>query len=157
MDLDQIIRLVVLFFAIVYFMRKPASKKEPAPIKKRELEIPLKREVALKISPVKEAPILVKKEQKHSRPSLEEHQFQTSIEQRKFETNLDSRYSDPYGKRVATLDLGSQAHAPSYGVIGQSGNSKANLLLSRLRSKKEMVVLQEIINPPKSMRKDFPY
>lgn len=148
MDLDQIIKFVVLFFALVYFMRKPKQKKPPVEaVKNKQMqERPLKKEVAsqgIKYVPPPEVKRKV---------DLHEHQFQTAIEQRSFKTTLDARYADPYGQRTAVLDVGSQAHAPTYNVIGQQGNSKANRLLSTLRNKQEMVILQEIINPPKSLR-----
>lgn len=39
----------------------------------------------------------------------------------------------------------------SYDVIGKAKSSKGHQLLSRLQSKKEMVILKEIIGPPKGL------
>lgn len=74
------------------------------------------------------------------------------FEDHKLKSNIESSYDDPYGKRTDTLDLKAQSHAPSYGVIGKAGNSRVSQLISGLKSKKEMVILQEIIGLPKSLR-----
>lgn len=57
---------------------------------------------------------------------------------------------NPYGKRVGKIDLSKMS--PSYGVIGKDTASKASVALSHLKSKREMVVLHEIISPPISLR-----
>jgi hypothetical protein len=93
-------------------------------------------------------------EDRRLKSSIEERKFQTSIENRHLRTNIESRYDDPYGKRTKILDLKSQADAPSYDVIGKSGGSKANEIMANLKSRKQMIILQEIISPPKSLRRE---
>lgn len=91
-------------------------------------------------------------EDRRLKSSIEERKFQTSIEDRQLRTNIESRYDDPYGKRTKVLNLASQADAPSYDVIGKAGNSISSDIISNLKSKKKMVILHEIISPPKSMK-----
>lgn len=91
-------------------------------------------------------------EDRRLKSSIEERKFQTSIESRNFSTNIESKYDDPYGKRTTVLNLKDQASAPSYEVIGRAGNSRATSLIGALKSKKDMVILREILSPPKSMQ-----
>lgn len=79
----------------------------------------------------------------------EDSLFKTSIELREFKSSLENRYDDPYGAREKPVDLNQPAEAPSYEVIGKEGHSKGQRLLSRLKSKKEMVILSEIMGKPK--------
>jgi hypothetical protein len=66
--------------------------------------------------------------------NIDELRFQNSIEKRKFKTSYDAHQSE------------------SYEVVGKREESRASKLLSGLRSKKEMIILQEIIGPPKALR-----
>ncbi len=91
-------------------------------------------------------------EDRRLKSSIEERKFQASIENRNLRTNIESRYEDPYGKRTNVLNLKDQANAPSYEVIGRAGESYATSLINGLRSKKDMVILREILGPPKSMQ-----
>lgn len=52
-------------------------------------------------------------------------------------------------KKVKVKKAIKETTAPAYEVTGRNEPSEASRLLSRLKSKKEMVILHEIIGPPK--------
>jgi hypothetical protein len=194
MDFDQIIGYIIMFIALIVFMRKSKNKdlrknqsyEEPDFHKKSSHEKKLRdflnslkddedtyaddfKKPPLKHKPLQTKVVAPKAQAKvHAEPdlyhqkstiedrrlksSIEERKFQSSIENRQLRTNIESRYDDPYGKRTKVLDLKSQADAPSYGVIGRASGSKSNEIIANLKSKKQMIILNEIISPPKSLK-----
>jgi|GEM_PF-3212243 len=84
--------------------------------------------------------------------SLGERKFQSSIENRQLRRNIESSFDDPYGKRSKVINLSNQADAPSYNVIGKAGASRVSDIMSNLKSKKQMIILKEIISSPKSLQ-----
>lgn len=77
---------------------------------------------------------------------------QTAIENRDYKTNIESHeaYADSYGDRVVSVDL--RLKGAAYDVIGKRTPARINQLLEKVPSKKEMILLQEIISPPKALR-----
>lgn len=92
-------------------------------------------------------------EERKLKSQIEERRLQTSIkdfeskvEQQKLESHLEHRYVDPFGERNASKTQG-------YEVIQRERNeSRVQLLLERLPSKKNMVIIQEIMGPPKGLK-----
>lgn len=82
------------------------------------------------------------------KPQLEEYKINTRIEQRKLGSKLDYRYESDKEK--------SAYHTPydknAYDVITTKNVSRVRELLKRVPSKKDMVVLHEIIGLPKGLK-----
>lgn len=86
-------------------------------------------------------------EKRQLQNSIDDRRLKNTIEERKLESNLENRYADPYG----VTDTGK--NAPSYEIIqGVIHRSRVQEYLDKLPNKKEMVIFQEIIGPPKGMR-----
>lgn len=68
---------------------------------------------------------------------------------------IESNYSNPYGKRVGKIDLSKMS--PSYNVLGRDTASRASLIISNLKSKKDLLILHEIFSPPKALRENKEY
>lgn len=78
---------------------------------------------------------------------VEQRRFETSVEQRRLETAVEKRKRD-FGANIISPDL---LHSfDAYAHAKAQKPSKAANLVSRLGSKKDMVILQEILNPPKA-------
>lgn len=87
-------------------------------------------------------------EQRRLQSAIDDRRLKTTIEERNLQSTLENRYADPYGQREMVMGK----EAPAYETIQSSRKTRVQYLLERLPSKKEMVILQEIINPPKAMR-----
>lgn len=78
---------------------------------------------------------------------VEQRRFETAVEQRRLETAVEKRKRD-FGANIISHDL---LHAyDAYAHAKTQQPSKATNLVSKLGSKKEMVILHEILNPPKA-------
>lgn len=92
--------------------------------------------------------------------SSENYQHNTSVEdkkrdsirdQRRLQMDINERHDDPFGKRQGLVDL-SKPQSSSYEVIKISTRNRALESMKQLKSKKDLVILSEIINPPKALR-----
>lgn len=80
--------------------------------------------------------------------SLEQYKPKTKIEERQFKTDIDDRYKNIYGERIVSVDL-RRDQSQAYEVIRTESSSSISRLLKKLPSKKEMVLLHEIMSRPK--------
>lgn len=83
---------------------------------------------------------------------LDHYRSKIDLEKPDLKTNLDDRYKDPYGDRIVSIDLRERQSDSAYTVIRTGSISRVHDLLNRIPSKKEMVVMQEIMGPPKALR-----
>lgn len=84
--------------------------------------------------------------------SIEQRKLETPVQQRRLETAIELRKHD-FGAHIVSPDLRHKPDAYARALVETREPSRALLLISRLGSKKEMVMLQEILNPPKALRK----
>lgn len=83
-------------------------------------------------------------EQRRLKSAIDDRRLKTVTEERRLESALENRYADPYGE----TDVGK--NAPSYEVIqGPSQRSRVQRILEELPTKKQIVILNEILNRPK--------
>jgi outer membrane biosynthesis protein TonB len=80
--------------------------------------------------------------------------YNTDKAESDLKTQTDNSYDDSYGKRVFSVDLSKSG--PAYDVIQKDQTSKVQSLLANLHSKKEMVIIQEIMGPPKGLPRNLP-
>ncbi|MBA2728398.1 MAG: hypothetical protein H0U49_09535 [Parachlamydiaceae bacterium] len=84
---------------------------------------------------------------------IENRKLNVSVEKQKLKSRIDDYYKIPMGPSNAT-GIHEQRQLDAYN-IKKTGNNKTNRaldILTGLKSRKDMVILQEIIAPPKSLR-----
>jgi hypothetical protein len=81
---------------------------------------------------------------------VEQQRLQTAVEQRQFKTAVESRPHD-YGANLISQELRLTRDAYAHALVQKCEPSRGQTLISRLSSKKEMVILQEMLNPPKGL------
>lgn len=80
---------------------------------------------------------------------VEQRHFETAVEKRRLETAVEKRKRD-FGANIISPDLRHAPDAYSRALIETKEPSRALELVARLGSRKNMVILQEILNPPKA-------
>ncbi|MCE5319162.1 MAG: hypothetical protein LLG04_17595 [Parachlamydia sp.] len=102
-------------------------------------------------------PQIVQKPQPHRKvqddfrfqTKVEQRRFETSVEQRRLETAVEKRKRD-FGANIISQELLRGPDAYSRALTKTQKPSYGTNLIARIGSKKEMVILQEILNPPKA-------
>lgn len=80
---------------------------------------------------------------------VEQRRFETKVEQRRLETAVEKRKQD-FGANIVSSDLRHGQDAYARALAHTEKSSRGLELVSRLGSKKNMIILQEILNPPKA-------
>jgi hypothetical protein len=84
---------------------------------------------------------------------IEQYRPQTAIERRTMETNIEKRYlEDPFSMPVVSHDMAYDADVDPYAIVRQSQKNRLAQMIDRLESPQEMVILHELIGPPKALR-----
>lgn len=170
MEISDLIGYVVTALALFYFMGMKQRPQEPEEepqdddqaqkLKEflRSIDMDMQEKPAVPVKKVKALPPkAIKKKVEAAIPhkirdgsfySIADRKFETAIDERRLKTSIVSSYEDPYKDKVIAAGIGD---APDYNVIGRKGGSRAEQLLSDLRSKKQMVLLHEIFGPPKGL------
>src|ERR1700722_19512233 len=76
---------------------------------------------------------------------LDHYQTQTAIDQRKLKLAIEGRFKDDPGMKIVSADL-REIH--EYHALISKKPSRANRLINRRSSRQEMILYQEILNPP---------
>lgn len=84
------------------------------------------------------------------KPHVEEHHLDVGVEKRKLKSELDISYNQPSGRLHS--DAYNIRHKDAYSLVKSSYHNRALESLSALKSSKDMVILHEVISPPKSLR-----
>ncbi len=122
--MNDLIGLLLSVGVFIFLMIRSALKKNQPEDEDEEVEIP----------PPPPRPV---KKQKFHPPQAPQKPKKQTIEERYSENSIVS---------------GRFAHAEAYEVIGKEHPSRARQLIRQLKSKKDMVILNEIIGPPKGFR-----
>lgn len=134
MTFEDLIGFIISVAAFIFLMIRSALKKNQS-IEEEESE-----EFQAPPTPPVKLPIIVKKP-KYKAPLIKE-----TSDYAKMNTSIVERYS---GSSVVSSHYANMA---AYEVTGKSRPSRAHNLISSLKSKKNMVILKEIIGPPKGFR-----
>lgn len=121
---------------------------EPPPLKKQTPPPPSPLEVRVQSKQPPER--LLQEDQYKFQDELESYRLTTNIEQRKLQTALDKRYKGFSSDRIVSPDL--LPSTDSYETLVAFTPSRARKLMDKLSSRQEMIVYQEIMNPPVSLR-----
>lgn len=133
-------------------MNMPVDEQPPVrPVRQPETVQPKIKKIKAQPQPwkttIEERRLQSQIEQRQLQNSIDDRRLKNTIEERKLQSNLENRYADPYG----VTDTGK--NAPSYEIIqGVTHRTRIQEYLAKLPSKKEMVIFQEIIGPPKGLR-----
>ncbi len=84
---------------------------------------------------------------------IEQRRLETAIEQRQLQTSIDARKFD-YGADLVSSELQRQHDAYRIKPEKMQPASQVHALVARIGSKKEMLILQEILNPPRAFGKE---
>lgn len=122
---------------------------EPQPIPKRQ---PPKAIVPY-ISP---QPV---RENYQFRTAIEQYKHQTAIEKRQLPTSLGESYKNRFDKQIDE-DIHRDIHADAYSyddaysLVRKKEQNRIVHIIGQLNSPKDMVLLQEVIGPPKALRNE---
>ncbi len=83
-----------------------------------------------------------------SKPKHEEYKIKSTIQQRNVASKLDSRYQQDKDDQA----YASPYESKTYDVIATTSTSRVGKLIKNLPSKKSMVILREILGPPKGLK-----
>lgn len=119
-------------------MEKPAVPPPPPP---RAIQAPAQQK----------SHRLLQQDQYKFKDKLDSYRQESQIENRKLKNSIHDRYKDYKGDRIVSPDMRYMAEA--YHAIVKPKPSRANRLVNRLYSRKDMIVYQEIMNPPVGMRR----
>lgn len=78
--------------------------------------------------------------------ALEKRKFESSVEKRALQSSLDERYSTKENRGYAP-----QAN-DAYAIVQTYRTSRASNTIAQVGSLKKMIILKEIMSPPKSLR-----
>ncbi len=76
--------------------------------------------------------------------NLEQYEHSEGVESRQFASKLGKNYETPYAKRARVQPAESNPYE-----IGRKKSSKVRNLLRSLRSKKDLIILNEVLNQPR--------
>ena len=82
---------------------------------------------------------------------LEQRQFETAIEKRGFKTNIEDRFYQSFDERLLSSDF-RKASTDAYDVILFDQTPRIQHLVGQLPSLREMIIIREIIGPPKGLQ-----
>lgn len=133
MKFEDLIGFIISLAAFIFLMIRSAMKKNQMTDEEEE-------EFQAPLTPPVIPPLIIKK-QKFKSPVLEK-----KSDYAKMNTSIVERYS---GSSVVSSRY---ANSVAYEVTGKSRPSRAQNLISNLKSKKNMVILKEIIGTPKGFR-----
>ena len=169
----SMIVFMIFFGRHIFFPKRRQPEEEEHDLDEDEQKKALKnflREINDDMDDMEEEPIVKKKAtpppappkvHKPQRKVADDFRYQTTIEQRKFETKVQQRRLETavetrkrdFGANIVSPDLQHKPDAYARALVDTQPPSRAQKLVSRLGSKKEMFMLQEILNPPKALRK----
>jgi hypothetical protein len=84
------------------------------------------------------------------RTNIEDFKQHSNVAERKFDTNVEHRYEKPR-QSLVSQGLQDNPHMDAY-AHKTEGQSRVNKLLNKLDSKKDMVILYEILDRPKALK-----
>lgn len=113
---------------------KPVLKKEPPPPPKMEERPKPHRKV---------------QDDYRFQTKVEQRRFETAVEQRSLKTAVETRKRE-FGANIISHELIHAPDAYARSLTKLQKPSQAANLVSKLGSKKDMIILQEILNPPKA-------
>jgi hypothetical protein len=88
---------------------------------------------------------LLAEDQYHFQDRLDHYQTQTAIDQRKLKIAIENRFKGDLSMNIVSADL---REMNDYHAIVSEKPSRANRLINRRSSRQEMILYQEILNPP---------
>jgi len=99
---------------------------------------------------------LLQEDEYRFRDKIESYHPESKIEKRKLKIRIDDRYKGFTGEHIVSPELSEKPEV--YHAIEKLKSSRARRLVTQLHSRKDMIVYQEIMNPPISMRQmpEFP-
>ncbi len=129
-----------------------APLPEPPPVKKAPLPPPPPPRAFMKeTKPAHKPDRLVQEGKYQFEEKFDAYALTSPLDQRKYPTDLDKRYGKfPVGE-ILSPDM--QSSVNNYKTYVSSKPSKGKQLVEKIASKKDMVVYQEIMNPPLSLRR----
>lgn len=80
---------------------------------------------------------------------VERQKLVTPVQQRRLSSPINQRQ---IGRPVVSSEMAPEIHADAYAIVSRAQVSKGEALIDRLKSRKEMIILQTIINAPKGLR-----
>ena len=136
MKFEDLIGFIISVAAFIFLMIRSAMKKNQIDEEEEEeLQTPPPPPMKLTLPPA------IAKKLKYKSPAPDK-----KSDYAKMNTSIVERYS---GSNVVSSHYANMA---AYEVTGKTRPSRAHNLISSLKSKKNMVILKEIIGPPKGFR-----
>ena len=89
------------------------------------------------------------------RSKMESYKPQTVLEKRRLQTNIEERYKSlPFGAHIVSSDMEEEmeGHSNPYSLQKVARKNRINQVLAGLDSKKDIILMQEVIGPPKALR-----
>lgn len=148
----EIIGFVISLLALFYLFFKQKSLEQQEYANDMQDEEILKNKVVKKAGPPQ--PPRVKKSKKHALPVFEDDRLIRQIEKRELKSAVDHDHLKPkisQRKEVKHL-MTPSFHPHLVGEREEAGPSKVKIALQRLSNKRDLIIFQEIIDKPKSMR-----
>jgi hypothetical protein len=134
-------------------LMKAIEKETKAREAARHLPPPLPKAVQ-KPKPLKAAPLAASLEDYHLESQIEKRRLESQVEKRKLKSSLENRVlKSSLSQRLE--EKGVHAIPPSHhpGIEkGLVGPSRAEMALRRLAHRRDLIIYQEIIDKPKSLR-----
>lgn len=121
---------------------------EPRPAKLRQAPPPPPASQSnIRKEPVKR---VVNESSYHLQDKMQQYQFGASLESKQWQTPLESLDRDFTSRKVVSDDL--KAASEAYNIVSKRQSSPARRLVQEIPSRKQMILYQEILNPPISLR-----
>lgn len=157
MDFVQIIGYIISFLAFLYLFRKREAPQEPPESEEesrqtgkvrhsQNFQRHLEREAEMKKKRLKKMPPPPKNSQYSSEHPLKDHHLSSELEKRKIKGDVE--------KRQLRSSLEMRSIAPSYHNEHEENRapSRAYQMMQRLAHRRDLIVYQEVIGKPKSLR-----
>lgn len=169
----EVIGFIISLLALLYLFIKeniPAQRRAHPPSYPQEEELrddpfneflkniekeAAAREAAKHLPPP--PPKVAKQSKKPSKTPLEEHKLSNQMEQRRLKSSFEDRHVKSKFNHREELPGRSLALSHHREEERSERPSKAQLALRRLGKPRDMIIYQEILDKPKSLRQEAPY
>lgn len=118
-------------------------KPPPKPQITKVAAKPLVREMS------KPTPIYKKEEKGSFKSDLDDYQTKTNIDDRRLKINIKNRFEGNYGEHLISKEYRGEKVQK---LVGNRKSSRVKNIIRSLPSKKDMVILTEVLNPPKGFK-----
>lgn len=82
---------------------------------------------------------------------IEQYRLQSKIENRSIQTSIGDSYKNRFDEPVVSLDMENKGEANPYALEKKETENRVARIFGVLESKKDMIIIQEVIGPPKAL------